>query len=81
MILFEDLFYFTILKSSVPPALETAGFLRSYMSQLEGKCVDLLIIMRIMEEDHFHDPVMKCEKIVVMEYFAMLFFKDIKSPI
>lgn len=81
MILFEDVFYFTILKTSVPPALEMAGFLCSYMSQLDGIHVDLLIIERIMEEDHFHDPGMKCEKFAVMEYFAMLFLKDIKSPI
>lgn len=56
--------------------LEAAGFLHSYMSQFEGKCVYFFVIKNIMEEDHFHDLRMKCERIAVIKYFAILFFKD-----
>jgi len=48
---------------------------------LEGKHVDLLIIKSIIKEDNFHDSGMKCEKIVTMKYFVILFFKDTGPPI
>lgn len=79
MILFEDGFYFLILKSFAHSTLEAIGFLPSYMSQFEGKSLDLLVIKSIMEEDHSHDPGMKCKKIAVNKYFVILFFKGTGS--
>lgn len=68
-----------ILKSFVPSTLEAIGFLCSYMSQFESKCVDLFIMKSIMQKDNFHDPGMKHERVAVNKYFAILFFKDIGS--
>lgn len=70
-----------ISKNSVSSALKAAGFLHSYMCHLEGKHVDLLIIKSIMEEDNFHDSGIKCENIVAIKNFVILFFKDTGSSI
>lgn len=80
VILFEDGFNFMISKNFVSSALKAVGFLHSYTCHLEGKHADLLIIKSIMEEDNFHDLGMKSEKIVAMQNFVNLFFKDTGSP-